>query len=182
MGCAGGEWYGPAAEAHTVRPAFVARSTAEASWSTSACIGTEPEAARHELFTGATRNSSRAGGTLRVACRHTRTSDSLPACRSFFRALAVAVWALDRLRRSMVGAIQTVLELDRLGMPVVSVRERMAQHERARASAAPAGLHVAAADVERADLETLLGDVDGQAGSLARRSRTGELTYPLVGN
>jgi putative DNA-invertase from lambdoid prophage Rac len=36
---------------------------------------------------------------------------------------AVGVWALDRLHRSMVGAIQTVLELDRLGIPVVSVRE-----------------------------------------------------------
>lgn len=36
---------------------------------------------------------------------------------------AVAVWALDRLHRSMVGAIQTVLELDRLGVQVLSVRE-----------------------------------------------------------
>ncbi len=36
---------------------------------------------------------------------------------------AVAVWALDRLHRSMVGAIQTVLELDRLGVRVLSVRE-----------------------------------------------------------
>lgn len=39
------------------------------------------------------------------------------------RVQAVAVWALDRLHRSMVGAIQTVLELDRLGVPVLSVRE-----------------------------------------------------------
>jgi len=39
------------------------------------------------------------------------------------RVRAVAVWALDRLHRSMVGAIQTVLELDRLGVPVLSVRE-----------------------------------------------------------
>jgi DNA invertase Pin-like site-specific DNA recombinase len=36
---------------------------------------------------------------------------------------AVSVWALDRLHRSMVGAIQTVLELDRLGAQVLSVRE-----------------------------------------------------------
>src|SRR5512141_2763080 len=36
---------------------------------------------------------------------------------------AVAVWALDRLHRSMVGAINTVLELDRLGVRVISVRE-----------------------------------------------------------
>jgi DNA invertase Pin-like site-specific DNA recombinase len=35
----------------------------------------------------------------------------------------VAVWALDRLHRSMAGAINTVLELDRLGVPVLSVRE-----------------------------------------------------------
>ena len=39
------------------------------------------------------------------------------------RTQAVAVWALDRLHRSMVGAIQTVLELDRLGIQVLSVRE-----------------------------------------------------------
>jgi DNA invertase Pin-like site-specific DNA recombinase len=39
------------------------------------------------------------------------------------RLQAVAVWALDRLHRSMVGAIQTVLELDRLGVQVLSVRE-----------------------------------------------------------
>jgi DNA invertase Pin-like site-specific DNA recombinase len=39
------------------------------------------------------------------------------------RVQAVAVWALDRLHRSMPGAINTVLELDRLGVPVLSVRE-----------------------------------------------------------
>lgn len=39
------------------------------------------------------------------------------------RVQAVAVWALDRLSRSMTGAINTVLELDRLGVPVLSVRE-----------------------------------------------------------
>jgi DNA invertase Pin-like site-specific DNA recombinase len=39
------------------------------------------------------------------------------------RLKAVAVWALDRLHRSMTGAINTVLELDRLGVPVLSVRE-----------------------------------------------------------
>jgi DNA invertase Pin-like site-specific DNA recombinase len=39
------------------------------------------------------------------------------------RLRAVAVWALDRLHRSMTGAINTVLELDRLGVPVLSVRE-----------------------------------------------------------
>jgi DNA invertase Pin-like site-specific DNA recombinase len=39
------------------------------------------------------------------------------------RVHAVAVWALDRLHRSMTGAINTVLELDRLGVPVLSVRE-----------------------------------------------------------
>ena len=36
---------------------------------------------------------------------------------------AVLVWALDRLHRSMVGAVNTVLELDRLGVQVVSLRE-----------------------------------------------------------
>ncbi|MCI0573329.1 MAG: recombinase family protein [Myxococcaceae bacterium] len=35
----------------------------------------------------------------------------------------VLVWALDRLHRSMSGAIHTVLELDRVGVQVISVRE-----------------------------------------------------------
>lgn len=39
------------------------------------------------------------------------------------RIRAILVWALDRLHRSMVGSIQTVLECDRLGVPVVSLRE-----------------------------------------------------------
>lgn len=39
------------------------------------------------------------------------------------RVAAVAVWALDRMHRSMTGAINTVLQLDRLGVPVLSVRE-----------------------------------------------------------
>jgi DNA invertase Pin-like site-specific DNA recombinase len=39
------------------------------------------------------------------------------------RVEAVAVWALDRLHRSMTGAINTVLELDRLGVRVLSLRE-----------------------------------------------------------
>ncbi|MRI90260.1 recombinase family protein [Aggregicoccus sp. 17bor-14] len=39
------------------------------------------------------------------------------------RIQAVLVWALDRLHRSMPGAINTVLELDHLGVPVMSVRE-----------------------------------------------------------
>lgn len=39
------------------------------------------------------------------------------------RVHALAVWALDRLSRSMTAAINTVLDLDRLGVPVLSVRE-----------------------------------------------------------
>jgi putative DNA-invertase from lambdoid prophage Rac len=39
------------------------------------------------------------------------------------RVQAVAVVALDRLHRSMTGAVATVLELDRLGVLVLSVRE-----------------------------------------------------------
>jgi putative DNA-invertase from lambdoid prophage Rac len=35
----------------------------------------------------------------------------------------LVVWALDRFGRSMVGNMQAVLELDRLGIQVVSVRE-----------------------------------------------------------
>lgn len=39
------------------------------------------------------------------------------------RVQAVLFWALDRLHRSMAGAINTVLDLDRRGVPVLSVRE-----------------------------------------------------------
>jgi DNA invertase Pin-like site-specific DNA recombinase len=39
------------------------------------------------------------------------------------RVQAVIVWALDRLHRSMHGAITTVLELDRLGVKVISLQE-----------------------------------------------------------
>lgn len=39
------------------------------------------------------------------------------------RLRAVVVWALDRLHRSMAGAINTVLELDRLGVQVISLKE-----------------------------------------------------------
>jgi putative DNA-invertase from lambdoid prophage Rac len=39
------------------------------------------------------------------------------------RVQAVGCVALDRLHRSMTGAINTVLECDRLGVPVLSVRE-----------------------------------------------------------
>jgi putative DNA-invertase from lambdoid prophage Rac len=35
----------------------------------------------------------------------------------------LVVWALDRFGRSMVGNLQDVLELDRIGVQVVSVRE-----------------------------------------------------------
>jgi DNA invertase Pin-like site-specific DNA recombinase len=36
---------------------------------------------------------------------------------------ALVIWAIDRFGRSMVGNLQDVLELDRLGVQVVSVRE-----------------------------------------------------------
>jgi DNA invertase Pin-like site-specific DNA recombinase len=39
------------------------------------------------------------------------------------RVHAVIIWALDRLHRSMVGAVNTVLELDRLGVQVISLKE-----------------------------------------------------------
>lgn len=41
----------------------------------------------------------------------------------------LVLWALDRLGRSMVGNLQIVLELDRLGIQVVSVREPWLQME-----------------------------------------------------
>jgi len=37
----------------------------------------------------------------------------------------VVVWSLDRLHRSMVGALQTVIDLDRRGVQVISVRESL---------------------------------------------------------
>jgi DNA invertase Pin-like site-specific DNA recombinase len=43
------------------------------------------------------------------------------ARRGLFNALVI--WSLDRFGRSMVGNLQDVLELDRLGVTVVSVRE-----------------------------------------------------------
>ncbi|MBK9516186.1 MAG: recombinase family protein [Anaeromyxobacter sp.] len=39
------------------------------------------------------------------------------------RVSAILVWALDRLHRSMTGALTTILECDRLGVPVISLRE-----------------------------------------------------------
>jgi putative DNA-invertase from lambdoid prophage Rac len=39
------------------------------------------------------------------------------------RVRAIIVWPLDRHHRSMVGSIQAVLECDRIGVPVISVRE-----------------------------------------------------------
>lgn len=42
---------------------------------------------------------------------------------------AVAVWALDRLARSMTGAIDVVLRLDRSGVRVLSVREAWLDNE-----------------------------------------------------
>lgn len=39
------------------------------------------------------------------------------------KASVLIVWALDRMGRSMIGNLQAVLELDRLGVQVVSMRE-----------------------------------------------------------
>ena len=39
------------------------------------------------------------------------------------RRKAVVIWALDRMHRTMVGAINGVLELDRLGVRILSVSE-----------------------------------------------------------
>ncbi len=49
--------------------------------------------------------------------------DSLMADVRAGRVRAVVVWALDRLHRSMAGAVNMILECDRLGVPVISVRE-----------------------------------------------------------
>jgi DNA invertase Pin-like site-specific DNA recombinase len=57
------------------------------------------------------------------AAKARRIYDGMMAAVRMGEVSAVAVWALDRLHRSMVGAIATVLELDRLGVRVLSVRE-----------------------------------------------------------
>lgn len=57
------------------------------------------------------------------AAKHRPVFEGMIADVRAGRVRAVLVWALDRLHRSMVGAIQTVLECDRLGVPVISVRE-----------------------------------------------------------
>jgi putative DNA-invertase from lambdoid prophage Rac len=57
------------------------------------------------------------------AAKHRPVFERMVADVRAGRVAAVLVWALDRLHRSMVGAIQTVLECDRLGVPVISVRE-----------------------------------------------------------
>lgn len=57
------------------------------------------------------------------AVRHRPVFERMLADVRAGRVNAVLVWALDRLHRTMVGAIQTVLEFDRLGVPVISSRE-----------------------------------------------------------
>ncbi len=57
------------------------------------------------------------------AARHRPVLDELlrEARRGRYR--AIVVWALDRLHRSMVGAVNLVLECDRIGVPIISTRE-----------------------------------------------------------
>jgi DNA invertase Pin-like site-specific DNA recombinase len=57
------------------------------------------------------------------AVKHRPVFERMLADARAGRIQAVAVVALDRLHRSMQGAISTVLELDRLGVQVMSVRE-----------------------------------------------------------
>lgn len=49
--------------------------------------------------------------------------DSMLADVKRGKVVAVVVWSLDRLHRSMVGCLNDVLELDRLNVRVISVRE-----------------------------------------------------------
>src|SRR5512137_2557985 len=57
------------------------------------------------------------------AVKHRPVLERMLADARAGRIQAVAVVALDRLHRSMTGAINTVLEFDRLGVQVMSVRE-----------------------------------------------------------
>lgn len=57
------------------------------------------------------------------AARARPVLDRLMADARAGRIQAVAVWALDRLDRSMVGCLLRLVELDRLGVQVVSLRE-----------------------------------------------------------
>ena len=47
----------------------------------------------------------------------------LAAHRGEFAGGCIVVWALDRFGRSLVGNLNTILQLDQLGVPVVSLRE-----------------------------------------------------------
>lgn len=88
-------------------------------------VSTDPD--RPETSTPTwTASSKRAGyeaityEEIESAAKHRPVLDRLLADACAGRVHAVAVWALDRLLRSMVGAIQTVLELDRPGVRVIT--------------------------------------------------------------
>ncbi len=62
-------------------------------------------------------------GSAFVVAREHPGFDKMIAAAHRGRYGVLVVWSLDRLHRGMVGALQIVLELDRLGVQVVSVRE-----------------------------------------------------------
>jgi putative DNA-invertase from lambdoid prophage Rac len=78
-------------------------------------------------------NPKTAAVYLRVSCDRSTVENQravvaqMAVARGFepmvYEEVESAVVALDRLHRSMTGAIATVLELDRLGVPALSVRE-----------------------------------------------------------
>jgi DNA invertase Pin-like site-specific DNA recombinase len=91
-------------------------------------VSTEEQTTKNQL--AELRQLARARGFVPVVYEEVESAakarpvlDRLMADVRAGRVGAVAVWALDRLHRSMTGAISTVLELDRLGVPVISVRE-----------------------------------------------------------
>src|SRR5688500_13161282 len=57
------------------------------------------------------------------AAKHRPGLDRMMKLAHTGKCQVVVCWALDRLGRSVVGNLQSVLELDRLGVQVVSMRE-----------------------------------------------------------
>ena len=57
------------------------------------------------------------------AVKHRPEYESMVTAAHSGKVGTILIWALDRLHRSMIGAMQTVLELDRLGVRVISLKE-----------------------------------------------------------
>lgn len=57
------------------------------------------------------------------AVKHRREFERMKVAAHAAKFGAIIVWSLDRLGRSMVGNLRTVIEFDRIGVQVISVKE-----------------------------------------------------------